>query len=107
MPSPFEFALIVFAIHRTWVLLAYDALPFDIGEKIRDQIARKWAFQKDAPHNVKINNQLGNLVDCVWCTSLWLALGVVVVQGYEWWLVLALSGAVGLIEQVTEGSSDD
>jgi len=53
----------------------------------------------------------GKLLDCFYCTSIWIALPFGIWQGNLWWQKLlywmAFSGAACLLEQATTGKRND
>lgn len=53
----------------------------------------------------------GNLLDCFYCLSMWIALPFAIWLGNIWWQVLlywlAISGAVCLLEQFTTNKKND
>lgn len=71
-------------------LIVEDRVPFG---PIRDRLDERGGY-------------LAELVSCAWCSSVWLAVGVVIVRRYRWWrpvaLALAFSEVAGLTSSYTE-----
>lgn len=74
-------------------LLVVEDGPFDLAARLRAQL-------QGGPFG------LGRVLDCLHCTSLWLAAPLacfVTTEPGQWWAVwLALSGAAGLAHRATE-----
>jgi len=74
-------------------LLVVEDGPFDLAARLRAQL-------RGGPFG------LGRVLDCIHCTSLWLAAPLacfVTTEPGQWWAVwLALSGAAGLAHRATE-----
>lgn len=79
-----ELAIDALATARLTRLIVEDRVPFG---PIRDRLEERGGY-------------LGELVSCPWCSSMWLAAGVVAVRRYRWWrpvaLALAFSEVAGL-----------
>ena len=87
----FYFILSVFAVWRITHLLGKEDGPFNIVFMLRTKAGAGF---------------FGNLLDCFYCLSIWIALPFGIWLGAEWkerilyWL--ALSGAVCLLEKISD-----
>jgi hypothetical protein len=83
-------SLSVLAIWRLTHLLSIEDGPWDMIYHIRKAAGAGF---------------FGNLLDCFYCLSIWIALPFGIWHGINWWekilCWLALSGAVCLLEQAT------
>lgn len=90
----FWFFIFSLVIWRLTHLLTKEDGPFDIIFHLRKKTG---------------NGLFGKLLDCFYCTSIWVALPFGIRQGNFWWEKLlfwiALSGAACLLEQATSGSN--
>jgi Protein of unknown function (DUF1360) len=90
MTAPFLFVLVTLAVWRITHLLTKEDGPFDIIYLIRKKAGAGF---------------FGNLLDCFYCVSVWVALPFGLWTGNNWperllyWA--ALSGAACIIEQAT------
>jgi hypothetical protein len=91
MSEGLDLALDAVAVHRLTRLIVEDA----ITKPARDAVAEA---SEDHPWVRKVDE----LVTCWWCTSVWVAAGVVVVRDRRWWrrvrlvwVFSAITGAVG------------
>lgn len=84
-----SFVLASLAVWRISHLLACEDGPFDLVVRLRMRLG-----------------EAGRLLDCFHCTSLWVAVPLAWLVGpaaHRWWLVwLALSGAAGLLQRLSE-----
>ena len=93
--SAFAFVIMVFAAWRITHLFSMEDGPFDIIYKIRKKTG---------------NGFFGKLLDCFYCTSVWVALPFGMYTGVSWqekllhWM--AFSGAVCLLEQATASKNN-
>ena len=74
MENLFELIVKALAVWRISNLLVDEDGPYDIARKIR-------AIANDK------NQQLGAMLDCLWCTSVWVALFVTFIP-YDWIVIL-------------------
>jgi Protein of unknown function (DUF1360) len=89
MTKEFLFVLLCLVVWRLTHLLSKEDGPFDIIYRLRKAIGGGF---------------FGNLLDCFYCLSLWIALPFGLYIGTRWEKILywlALSGAACLLEQVT------
>lgn len=90
-----ELAILALGVFRLTRLVTVDDFP--PVQRARDALLRR--FGKDGV--------IGSLVTCPWCAGVWLS-GLVVASAALWqpalwlWLVLAVSGAVGLLSGVDD-----
>ncbi|HEX5026194.1 MAG TPA: DUF1360 domain-containing protein [Agriterribacter sp.] len=86
----FLFVLVALTVWRITHLLHAEDGPFDIIYLLRKKAGAGF---------------FGNLLDCFYCTSIWVALPFGIGMGNIWWEKLlywwALSGAACLLEQAT------
>ncbi len=88
--SAFAFLIMVLAAWRITHLFSMEDGPFDIIYRIRKKMG---------------NGFFGKLLDCFYCTSVWVALPFGLYTGVSWqekllhWI--AFSGATCLLEQAT------
>ncbi len=89
----FLFLIVCLAIWRLTHLLAKEDGPWDMIYHIRKAAGAGF---------------FGNLLDCFYCLSIWIALPFAIWLGNDWWQKilywLALSGAACLLEQATTSS---
>ncbi|KAA9038376.1 DUF1360 domain-containing protein [Ginsengibacter hankyongi] len=92
----FWFIIISLAVWRLTHLLSTEDGPFDIVFLIRKKAGTGF---------------LGKLLDCFYCTSIWVALPFGIWQGSIWWQKLlywlAFSAAACLLEQATAGGKNN
>lgn len=85
-----DISLSVLAIWRLTHLLAKEDGPWDIIYYIRKAAGAGF---------------FGNLLDCFYCLSIWIALPFAIWLATDWWQIilcwLAMSGAACLLEQAT------
>ncbi|MBI3720595.1 MAG: DUF1360 domain-containing protein [Sphingobacteriales bacterium] len=90
----FLFIVTILAVWRITHLLSKEDGPFDIVFLIRKKAGAGF---------------LGSLLDCFYCTSVWIALPFGLWLGNNWWEKLlywwAISGAACLLEQATTKSN--
>lgn len=105
-------AILTLATWRLSYLLVYEGGPWNIVGRFRKALGVAWAdhtVQKQGYTTYErvcsANWMLGRLLCCFYCTSVWVALGLVVLvqPGRQWWAVyaLAVSGGASLLERVT------
>jgi Protein of unknown function (DUF1360) len=86
----FLFLIVCLAIWRITHLLAKEDGPWDMIYHIRKAAGAGF---------------FGNLLDCFYCLSIWIALLFAIWLGVDWWQKIlywfALSGAACLLEQAT------
>ena len=86
-----RFLLCVLATWRVSHFFVLEDGPWDIVVKLRIWLG---------------DSVVGSLMDCFYCTSVWIALPITVLIAYDlWsWIVLwpALSGAAALLEQASQ-----
>lgn len=101
MPNPLEFVILALAVWRVSSLLTYERGPGRVFEHVRARVGIK---HSDAGHpNVWPSTFWGELLTCVWCASVWVALGFALLYAFSGSTALglalpfALSGAaIGL-----------
>ncbi len=90
MNEPFQFLLSVLAVWRISHLFSAEDGPWNVIYAIRKKAGAGF---------------FGNLLDCFYCLSIWIALPFGIWLGNNWWekilYWLALSGAACLLEQAT------
>ncbi|MBI1782069.1 MAG: DUF1360 domain-containing protein [Sphingobacteriales bacterium] len=90
----FLFIVTILAVWRITHLLSKEDGPFDIVFLIRKKAGAGF---------------LGSLLDCFYCTSVWIALPFGLWLGNNWWEKLlywwAISGSACLLEQATTKSN--
>ena len=86
----FLFFVLILVVWRITHLLSSEDGPFDIIFLLREKAGAGF---------------FGNLLDCFYCLSIWVALPFGIWLGTTWWekflMWLALSGAAALLEQAT------
>lgn len=91
--------VLALSVFRLTSLLVFEAGPWDIFHWLR----RKAGITYDR-HSQKIaNNELGRMLLCPWCTSMWVSFGVVLIWAVGGTVVLlpfALS-AISILAQET------
>ena len=99
-----EFLVFILATWRLARLLAEEAGPFDVLEKLRHLAGVRY---DDVPQPYG-SNELAQGLLCVWCSSVWIgagwALGWFLIPSLSFWLALplALSGGAMLMNELTE-----
>lgn len=82
----------ILATWRLTSLLHSEDGPFEIFARFRD-----WAGIKyDEQSQPVSENQLGKMIACVWCLSIWTGLAITVLQG-NWSVVRILAYSAGAI----------
>jgi hypothetical protein len=96
-----QFIILSLAIWRLCVLLQDDMLPFHLGEKFRHLIGIRY----DAYSQRQATNQFAEMLLCIYCLSLWIALPFAVYFYREQFLIywFALSGAAVIIDKGVKG----
>ena len=104
MPNPLEFLIMAAAVWRVSSLLTYERGPGRIFERVRAGVGIK---HNDGGHpNVWPSTFWGEVLTCVWCMSLWVALGFVLLYAVNGstatWLALpfALSAAAIVLNKL-------
>jgi len=94
--SIWRFSLSALAVWRMTHLLAEEDGPWDLLAKLRAALG---------------NGVLGQLMDCFYCLSLWIALPLAVLTSNGWLGIavhwMALSGAACLLEKATTGQTQE
>ena len=99
-----ELILIALATWRVSSLLVFEEGPFMLLVKLRSLVGVYY----DEFSEVQGKNVVARALTCVWCTSIWVALGFSVLHyfGLAYWVALpfALSAAAIIIERIVDGS---
>ena len=96
--SPLKLVVAVLATWRLSSLLVNEDGPFEMFDWLRKQIGVYLTDENDVPLSF-----LGKLFECVWCISVWVGTGVLVIMYTRLWIVLipfALSAGAIIIEEV-------
>ena len=92
------------ATWRVSSLLVFEEGPFMLLVKLRGWLGVYY----DEYSEVQGKNAISKALTCVWCTSIWVALGFTVLYyfGLAFWVALpfALSAAAIIIERIVDGS---
>lgn len=90
------------ACFRITSLLVYEAGPLDVFHRIR-----KWAgIRYDKNSNKIADGELGRMLLCPWCTSLWVGIGLTVLYAISpplmFWIALpfSLSGICVIVQEL-------
>lgn len=99
-------AILILATWRLTSLFVHEYGPFRIFHKIRE-----WAgIIHDTDSNVigSDDSFFAQLLECFWCTSIWVAAVLALLTTRDWsflpFLILALSAGAIIIEQVIGGT---
>jgi len=99
-----ELILIALATWRISSLLVHEEGPFMLLVNMRSLLGVYY----DEFSEVHGRNALAKALTCVWCTSLWVAIGFAALYyyGIAFWVALpfALSAAAIIIERIVDGS---
>ncbi len=99
-----ELILIALATWRVSSLLVFEEGPFMLLVKMRSLLGVYYdEYSKPQGKNV-----IARALTCVWCSSIWVALGFTVLYfyGLAFWIAMpfALSAAAIIIERIVDGS---
>lgn len=127
--TPFEFVVDALAVYRLsrlvttdtfppikaardWVLLRWPSATDDYAEAFTSDIgpvnaAGRPVFRERDTWWASEPHWLGELVTCIYCSSVWVAAGVLALRVYwDWWtysaLLLALSAAAIIVSSISE-----
>ena len=81
-------------------MLTNEDGPFGMFDCLRKRVGVYLTDENDVPITF-----LGKLLRCVWCVSIWVAVGVALIVLTDWWVVLlpfALSAGAVLIEEAID-----
>lgn len=93
---------LLIAVLATWrisSLLVREDGPFDIFALIRTVAGVKY----DENSNAYSGNVFGKMLLCLWCTSIWVALAIVVSYGMTFLDIFAISAGAILVEALRKG----
>jgi hypothetical protein len=98
-----EYLVAALATYRISVLLAFDYGPLEILERFRQWLGVDY----DSEGNRYSETELGQLIMCVYCNSVWVGVAVtVLIHVFSWWayvlLPFALSGVAVLLASLSE-----
>lgn len=85
--TPFDLALLALATWRVSYMLVLETGPFKAFVHLRNA------------------TKLGGLLECVFCMSVWVAIGLYALWGYSQWpiYVLAVSAGALIIDRIVSG----
>jgi hypothetical protein len=94
-----DFIIIALATWRVSNLITYEMGPYDVFDKFRAKIGIVY----DEYGNPYGQNELANLVKCLWCLSIWIGviLTIVYVLFDIWILIPFAASAVAVIASET------
>lgn len=88
------------AVYRLTRLVTADGITEDFRARIDS-----WAHTADAP---AWRDKAAELVECRWCTSMWWALGLVlIVRRTSWWPTIADALALSAVSTLVAGLETD
>ena len=96
--------VLALAVFRLTSLLVNEAGPWDIFHLLR----RKAGITYDQYSHKVTDNELGRMLLCSWCTSMWVSFGVVLVWAVlpDWGIYLFLPFALSSVSIVVQEALD-